>query len=188
MPSSFTVTAQGILRELITDAFVASAFDLPGTEAKLLPGPQNITRFTALWDTGATGTVITQKVIDALGLKPIGMTLASGVQGEHMTEVYLVSIGLPNGVGFPKVKVTKGILGHLDVLIGMDIITCGDFALTHHNGKTCFSFRCPPTQRIDFTGKAPIEKNAPFHSGPKVGRNDKCPCGSGLKYKRCCGK
>ncbi|MEK4221673.1 SEC-C metal-binding domain-containing protein [Bacillus sp. FSL W8-0116] len=21
----------------------------------------------------------------------------------------------------------------------------------------------------------------------KVGRNDKCPCGSGKKYKRCCG-
>ena len=25
-------------------------------------------------------------------------------------------------------------------------------------------------------------------SAPKVGRNDPCPCGSGLKYKRCCGK
>jgi len=24
--------------------------------------------------------------------------------------------------------------------------------------------------------------------GPKVGRNDPCPCGSGKKYKRCCGK
>ena len=24
--------------------------------------------------------------------------------------------------------------------------------------------------------------------GRKVGRNDPCPCGSGLKYKRCCGK
>ena len=23
---------------------------------------------------------------------------------------------------------------------------------------------------------------------PKVGRNDPCPCGSGLKYKKCCGK
>ncbi len=23
---------------------------------------------------------------------------------------------------------------------------------------------------------------------PKVGRNDPCPCGSGKKYKRCCGK
>jgi uncharacterized protein len=25
------------------------------------------------------------------------------------------------------------------------------------------------------------------HSGPKVGRNDSCPCGSGKKYKKCCG-
>lgn len=24
------------------------------------------------------------------------------------------------------------------------------------------------------------------HSGPKVGRNDPCPCGSGKKYKKCC--
>jgi len=25
------------------------------------------------------------------------------------------------------------------------------------------------------------------HQGPKVGRNDPCPCGSGKKYKKCCG-
>jgi len=25
-------------------------------------------------------------------------------------------------------------------------------------------------------------------TGPKVGRNDPCPCGSGKKYKQCCGK
>ena len=24
--------------------------------------------------------------------------------------------------------------------------------------------------------------------GPKIGRNDPCPCGSGLKYKKCCGR
>ena len=24
--------------------------------------------------------------------------------------------------------------------------------------------------------------------GPKVGRNDPCPCGSGKKYKHCCGR
>ncbi|HNJ77368.1 MAG TPA: SEC-C metal-binding domain-containing protein [Azospira sp.] len=24
--------------------------------------------------------------------------------------------------------------------------------------------------------------------GGKVGRNDPCPCGSGKKYKQCCGK
>jgi hypothetical protein len=27
----------------------------------------------------------------------------------------------------------------------------------------------------------------PFVAGPKVGRNDPCPCGSGKKYKKCCG-
>ena len=27
----------------------------------------------------------------------------------------------------------------------------------------------------------------PFAGTPKVGRNDPCPCGSGRKYKRCCG-
>ncbi len=26
------------------------------------------------------------------------------------------------------------------------------------------------------------------NEGPKVGRNDPCPCGSGKKYKKCCGK
>jgi preprotein translocase subunit SecA len=32
------------------------------------------------------------------------------------------------------------------------------------------------------------EKARPVRSGPKVGRNDPCPCGSGKKYKQCCGK
>jgi preprotein translocase subunit SecA len=32
------------------------------------------------------------------------------------------------------------------------------------------------------------EKLKPIVSGPKVGRNDPCTCGSGKKYKKCCGK
>jgi SEC-C motif-containing protein len=33
------------------------------------------------------------------------------------------------------------------------------------------------------------ELNAPpvRHEGPRTGRNDPCPCGSGKKYKKCCG-
>ena len=31
-------------------------------------------------------------------------------------------------------------------------------------------------------------KAKPVRTGPKVGRNDACPCGSGKKYKQCCGK
>lgn len=32
------------------------------------------------------------------------------------------------------------------------------------------------------------EKPEPVTVEPRVGRNDPCPCGSGNKYKRCCGK
>ena len=31
-------------------------------------------------------------------------------------------------------------------------------------------------------------KKKPVKAGEKIGRNDPCPCGSGLKYKKCCGK
>ncbi len=31
-------------------------------------------------------------------------------------------------------------------------------------------------------------KHVPVRVGPKVGPNDPCPCGSGKKYKKCCGK
>jgi preprotein translocase subunit SecA len=31
-------------------------------------------------------------------------------------------------------------------------------------------------------------KARPIRTGPKVGRNDPCPCGSGKKYKQCCGR
>ena len=31
------------------------------------------------------------------------------------------------------------------------------------------------------------KKSGTIVKGPKVGRNDPCPCGSGKKYKKCCG-
>jgi preprotein translocase subunit SecA len=32
------------------------------------------------------------------------------------------------------------------------------------------------------------QKQEPYRSEKTVGRNDPCPCGSGLKYKNCHGK
>ncbi len=32
------------------------------------------------------------------------------------------------------------------------------------------------------------KKSGTVVKGPKIGRNDPCPCGSGKKYKHCCGK
>lgn len=39
------------------------------------------------------------------------------------------------------------------------------------------------TNRDDSAQKKPVERKE-----EKIGRNDPCPCGSGLKYKQCCGK
>ena len=39
------------------------------------------------------------------------------------------------------------------------------------------------TNKDDSAAKAPIKRKS-----AKIGRNDLCPCGSGLKYKQCCGK
>ncbi len=38
------------------------------------------------------------------------------------------------------------------------------------------------------TGSDGTLANQPKRAGKKVGRNDACPCGSGKKYKHCCGK
>lgn len=32
------------------------------------------------------------------------------------------------------------------------------------------------------------KKSGTIVNGPKIGRNDPCPCGSGKKYKKCCGR
>ncbi|HRT56314.1 MAG TPA: preprotein translocase subunit SecA [Candidatus Paceibacterota bacterium] len=46
----------------------------------------------------------------------------------------------------------------------------------------------PQASDIVSEAAAAVEKAKPVRSGPKVGRNDPCPCGSGKKYKHCCGK
>jgi len=44
----------------------------------------------------------------------------------------------------------------------------------------------PPTEN-DYYDPTP-EKQQPISVGPKIGRNDPCPCGSGKKYKACHGR
>jgi preprotein translocase subunit SecA len=51
--------------------------------------------------------------------------------------------------------------------------------------------RRPKEQNLTFSGSgdSPPPKKKPIRrEQKKVGRNDPCPCGSGKKYKKCCGK
>jgi len=43
-----------------------------------------------------------------------------------------------------------------------------------------------PSDDLDFNDDPP-EKTGTFRNTQKIGRNEPCPCGSGRKYKKCCG-
>ncbi len=175
-PHAFTISARGgLLRELITEVRLCAAFNPATDNTDRLP-------FRAIWDTGATASVITERVVKDCGLQPTGKTKISGVTGSIETEVYMVDLGLPNGVLICGIKVCRApIKADTDMLIGMDVIVSGDFAVSTFKGKTVFTFRIPSLDAIDFV-------KHPYALGTKVGRNQQCPCRSGKKYKNCCGK
>jgi Aspartyl protease len=110
--------------------------------------------FPAIWDTGATNSVITQAVVDALGLAPTGVIQAHTPQGSHLANTYLVDLTFPgSGMDFKGFKVSLGKLTGFEALIGMDIIGFGDFAVTNKDGKTVMSFRVPSMERTDYVQK-----------------------------------
>jgi preprotein translocase subunit SecA len=50
-------------------------------------------------------------------------------------------------------------------------------------------YRQPKQQQLTFSGGGEGEKKKPTtRSAKKIGRNAPCPCGSGKKFKKCCGK
>ena len=96
------------------------------------------------------------------------MTKLGVVGSEIPAETYLVNVALPNQVGFPGVPVAKSeLVAGSDVLIGMDIITRGDFSITNVGGRTVFSYRIPSLKLVDFV--AEIEKIRPQQRGMPQG-------------------
>ena len=177
---AFTAAKKALSPVLHTEVRIGAGFDPKELASGAAPPYKT---FLALWDTGATGSAITQKVVDECGLKPTGMTIVHHAQGQDNAETYLVSIALPNKVAFPQVRVAKGVMCDVDALIGMDIITQGDLAITNYAGKTVFSFRVPSIRCIDF-----VQEAKELNVADGIGRNEPCPCGSGKKFKNCCGK
>jgi len=119
-----------------------------------MPMPER-KQFICIWDTGATGTVIRKRIADELGLQPSGRVIVhvvgkDEIASEYETNTYLVNLYLPNQVAVMGVSVSEGAIDGCDVLIGMDIIGIGDFALTNCNNRTCWSFRLPSVEEIDF--------------------------------------
>lgn len=113
----------------------------------------------AVWDTGATHSMITQETAQKLELPVVDTGRVRGVNSSAIADIALLSIGLPNGVLLPDIRVIISTLGgQEDMLIGMDIIRLGDFSIYNANNETLFSFAIPPfPEKIDLAEKSETE-------------------------------
>lgn len=120
-------------------------------------------------------SVVTQKVVDTCGLKPFTVQKVQGAYGGvEVRHAFLVNFGLPNKIAIPNVKVVLGEPGGTDILIGMDIITLGDFAVTNKGGVTVFAFRIPSISVIDYVEEANRQRQqAPRPGFRQPGNNNK---------------
>lgn len=150
-PEAFTLEFVGMTNIIVTQVGISQAFDINKSPHPLSP----LKIYFGIWDTGATATMITKKVAQECGLVPIGVENIETANGTMRSNVYLISLKLPHtSSGISSLRVTEGILnGDANVLIGMDVIAGGDFAISSWEGKSYFSFRFPSTRKIDFVAE-----------------------------------
>jgi hypothetical protein len=150
---AFIIEYEGLVSEISTPVRLEPVY----TADKSLLGTQ--AEIEAIWDTGTDMTCIKPSLRDRLKLcqselvEPITM---SGIGGNVEADGTLVSIWLaPNFVLELCPVYIIDFPGKEELLIGMDIITMGDFAACNTDGKTSCSFVVPPfPDRINLANKA----------------------------------
>lgn len=143
---SLTVKSGGIRNRLVSKCWIYESWT-PEDNSPQPPRKQ----YDALWDTGAMRSLVTKRVVDDLGLPAEGYTNVFHVGGSA-TNVpqYYINLVVVTGVHFPNLQVVQGEFPGTDVIIGMDIINRGDFAVSNRNDATSFSFRVPSVADFDF--------------------------------------
>lgn len=159
---------------------------LPGDGAK------ETDALKALWDTGAMCTCVSLAKAQELGLTQVNTTQVMGANNEPFdAPVYIVKLRMGKFelpiiqvIGLPMENT-----GH-EVIIGMDIISRGDLAITNYLGRTTITFREPSLETIDYVAEIELYKKCcKVHAlNVRKGITDKCACGSGKEFKNCHGK
>jgi len=141
--TSLTISARGIVNKLISVVEVRNPFS------------NDVVKVQGIWDTGATRSVVTASTANALGLISVGQRKVRGVHGIKNVNVYLATIRLSD----TDIEITEQVTecdelsndGSVGALIGMNIISTGDFAISNYRGRTKFTFRSPSIANVDYT-------------------------------------
>jgi aspartyl protease len=181
---ALTIKYRGIASRIVTDVLISDAFD--PAHPPTPPLKKETTK--ALWDTGANRSAITPSLAKALGLASTGTQIVGHFGGSSLKPTYLVNVYLSDSVMIYGVIVSEcDETPNFGFILGMEIITSGDFSITNVAGKTCMSFRCPSIAEIDY-----FKEHSKIQFAG-VGRNDPCPCGkkdasgNAVKFKKCHG-
>ena len=107
----------------------------------------------ALWDTGAGISAITPEIQKRLKATTIDKKAISGIHNTQIVDVVYITLELPNHVIKKNMKVVVcNITSNVGMILGMDIISMGDFAISNGNNQTLISFAVPPfKEKIDFS-------------------------------------
>ena len=137
--SAFTVRFNKITRTLTCDVDATSYL-----------GVKQTVKVKALWDTGATKSCISQNLADLIDLFPVGNDFLTSATETKQVPEHFISLRLPNRLRFQARVMEIPKLQVCDILIGMDVIGLGDFAVSNYDGKTQFTFRYPSKEPVSF--------------------------------------
>jgi hypothetical protein len=109
----------------------------------------------AIWDTGAQKSITTTYIAGALNLKPVNQVYIGGVHGKNLSDIVVVALKISDHRTYKNLQVAVCPFNtdpnsDMNMLIGMDIISQGDFVLSNGNDNTLFSFASPASpDKID---------------------------------------
>lgn len=135
--SSFTVEFPKRVNTVVTDVVITSSLPCLQPDSKPIVAK-------AIWDTGATASVISTRLVKAMGMIESGQADIETANGTYNTSLYAIDVMLPNKMIVKGLTASESDLQACDALIGMDIISLGDMLITN-TPSTKFSFRIPST-------------------------------------------
>lgn len=136
----FEYEADGNTSEIATPVYLRKNNTTPEVQCK------------AVWDTGATGSMISASTAKKLTLSPCGISQISGVHGVQNAKCYHVDLVFGNGFCIPKIKVAEASdTGGFELLVGMDVISKGILLIDGSEGELSVRFMYPTEDQPSFS-------------------------------------
>jgi len=126
---NLTITHRGLANKIVSQAVITS-----------VDSGKSIA-VSAIWDTGATTSLVNDKIVKSLQLKEIGVAQVKHVAGATAFPIHLAAIEIQGGMKISEHRLVSFPSIHaFDMIIGMDIIALGKFCIENKGGNTVFSF------------------------------------------------